>query len=75
MIQMKPQDLSVVVSYDDLVALYLELNQRDNLDRRVAELHNKLERLLFQKMTIQDFESLEDRYTRGETILGDKGDS
>ncbi len=74
MITVKPEGPSVVLEEDDIIALYLELDQRDDLDQRMAVLHTRLERLLFQKLTIQDFESLQNNYQAGKPILTHKGE-
>jgi len=58
------------VEGDDLVGLYVMLKrQEEELDWSMNALLNRVERELFRHLSIEEMESLEERYARGESLF------
>jgi hypothetical protein len=58
------------VEGDDVVGLYVMLKrQEDELDWSMNALLNRVERELFRHLSIEEMESLEERYARGESLF------
>jgi hypothetical protein len=58
------------VEGDDVVGLYVMLKrQEEELDWSMNALLNRVERELFRHLSIEEMESLEERYARGESLF------
>ncbi len=60
----------VTVDGRDLIGLYLFLKNREpELDTRLRSLLDRIERILFTRLSIDDFENLEEKYKKNQIIL------
>ena len=60
----------VTVDGRDLIGLYLFLKNREpELDMRLRSLLDRIERILFTRLSIDDFENLEEKYKKNQIIL------
>jgi hypothetical protein len=60
----------VTVDGRDLIGLYLFLKNREpELDIRLRSLLDRIERILFTRLSIDDFENLEEKYKKNQIIL------
>lgn len=60
----------VTIDGRDLIGLYLFLKNREpELDMRLRSLLDRMERILFTRLSIDDFENLEEKYNKNQIIL------
>jgi hypothetical protein len=58
----------------EIIALYLHLkNHHENLDERLEKVSGRIEKLLWENLSIADFEDLENLYQKNVDVFIEKG--